>query len=358
MTTIIYGDIGGTNCRLNLSEYSSGSILEIKSETIPSHDHKSFCEIISMFLQGQPTPVYGVFAIAGVTTGDSARFVNMGWGGEVEFSESAEKTLGIGKIVFLNDFEAAGYGCLQADPSDYVQINPGVSPVPEKRVVVMGPGTGLGECILTFSEGRYSSWPGEGGHSDFAPHDEEQWRFARFMMGLMQNNEEYSHFRPCEGVSQEACIAGVGAFHIYDFYKSEYPELVDPAFEQSWERFARFKEEGIQDERIRLMMEHGFRGDNELCKKSVELWMKLLAYECGNLISKSLPFSGLYLIGGLVTKNYDAFLAKSEYFKRHLLTKPKHICEVIEKVPFYVVRNPDVGMLGTIWYMKNVLKIT
>lgn len=40
-------------------------------------------------------------------------------------------------------------------------------------VVVLGPGTGLGQAVLTwegsFEGGRYRVWPSEGSHADFAP---------------------------------------------------------------------------------------------------------------------------------------------------------------------------------------------
>lgn len=354
MTTIIFGDIGGTNSRFNLVVLAEGVYTTIKIESIPSKSHKSFRSILHEFLHGKPTPQYGVFAVAGVAKGTTARFVNMGWGDAEENSVEMEAEFHIEKIVFLNDFEAAGYGCLELDSSQYIQINPEVSKVPDNRIVVMGPGTGLGEAILTCTNGVYSAWPGEGGHSDFAAHDDEQWKFSKFMMNLLQNNEEYQHFRPCEGVSQEVCIAGVGAFHIYEFYRMEFPELVDTEFDEIWNT----QQPGEKDNRMKMMMQSGFNGSNQLCIKSVQLWLKLLAYECGNLISKSLPFAGLYLIGGLITKNFDGIIANIEAFKAALLTKPVHICEVIKNVPFFIVRNEEVGMFGTVWYSKNVLKIT
>ena len=40
-------------------------------------------------------------------------------------------------------------------------------------VVVLGPGTGLGQAVLTWEGsaegGRYRVWPSEGSHADFAP---------------------------------------------------------------------------------------------------------------------------------------------------------------------------------------------
>ena len=165
-------------------------------------------------------------------------------------------------------------------------------------------------------------------------------------MDLVQNAEEYKHFRPCEGVSKEVCIAGVGAFHIYDFYRSEHPELADAEFDSLWESHP--------NDRMKNMMLYGFSNRNELCRRSIEQWLRILAYECGNLIAKNLPYGGMYLIGGLITKNHHAFLEHKDYFLKALLTKPSHVCKVIKEVPFYVVSNENVGMLGIIGYAKRL----
>jgi glucokinase len=42
-------------------------------------------------------------------------------------------------------------------------------------------GTGLGQSILVWDGARYRIVPSEGGHSDFAPHTEQQIELLRFM---------------------------------------------------------------------------------------------------------------------------------------------------------------------------------
>ena len=43
-------------------------------------------------------------------------------------------------------------------------------------MVVLGPGTGLGQAVLTWdgAAGAYTVWPSEGSHADFAPRDDLQ----------------------------------------------------------------------------------------------------------------------------------------------------------------------------------------
>ena len=175
MTTILVADIGGTNSRFVLYNWVESQLIEKRAESIHSKSVKTFDLILHKFLDVEPSPPkYAVFAIAGVARGSSARVVNMGWDPVDVFAESIQTEFGIEKVVFLNDFEAAGYGCLELKPEDYYKINPDVQAVPTERIFVMGPGTGLGEALLTWNNDKNVSWPGEGGHSDFAPHDDEQ----------------------------------------------------------------------------------------------------------------------------------------------------------------------------------------
>jgi glucokinase len=48
-------------------------------------------------------------------------------------------------------------------------------------MVVLGPGTGLGQAVLTWDgagAGAYKVWPSEGSHADFAPRGELQRALA------------------------------------------------------------------------------------------------------------------------------------------------------------------------------------
>lgn len=349
MTTVIVGDIGGTNSRLRLVSLLNDSITVLKSFDYPSNKYENFICILQEFLQGASVQL-GVFGIAGPVVGNTAQFVNQKWTpGSLSASE-IEVGLGIGKVLLINDFHAAEYGCLVLGPEDYVNINPVASAEPCSTKVVIGPGTGLGEALLIWSETKYQAIPGEGGHTDFAAHTDEQWRFVKFMQSLLQTTKEYSQFLPCETISYELCCAGRGSHHIYDFLRQEHPDLANPEFDELWA--------GSPFDRARLMMDYGFNKKDVLCEKSVEFWLKFLAYECGNLIAKNLPFGGLYLIGGLVCKNFEGILREKDVFLNALKSKPRHICDIIEKVPIFVVRNESVGINGAVeyareWIIKN-----
>lgn len=83
---------------------------------------------------------------------------------------------------------------------------------------------------------------------------------------------------------------------------------------------------------------------DELCLKVVHKFSEILAREVGNMALKTLPFGGIYLIGGVTMGisdylNHESFL--NEVYKKGRLEP------AVRRVPIFVVK-PDVelGMLG------------
>lgn len=63
-------------------------------------------------------------------------------------AESVEDHFGFRKVILLNDFNATGYGILEARKSDIYKINPKVAREIGKNMCVLGAGTGLGNCYM------------------------------------------------------------------------------------------------------------------------------------------------------------------------------------------------------------------
>jgi glucokinase len=181
MAVVLLGDIGGTSSRLSLERISAFSSEQIKAQTYPSTSYSTLTDIIIEFLAGEPAPKLAVIGIAGIVDNGSFDISNVSWPPTSE--TEIQEICGIEIVKLLNDFEAAGYGVLELTEDQLIALNsPTHSDVNAPKCVI-GPGTGLGESLLTpFGDGLYKVWPSEGGHCDFGPKSELEWRYAKYIM--------------------------------------------------------------------------------------------------------------------------------------------------------------------------------
>ena len=82
-------------------------------------------------------------------------------------------SLGISRVRLINDFVAVGYGTLTLDhDKECLVLQEGVAQK-NAPIACVGAGTGLGECFLTpDSQGTYTCFPTEAGHSEFSPRND------------------------------------------------------------------------------------------------------------------------------------------------------------------------------------------
>lgn len=75
MTSVIVGDVGGTNCRFSLIELREGH-REIKSEIFSSRLYSDFRCLLRQFLEGEANPVIAVIGVEGYVYNNTIRFIN------------------------------------------------------------------------------------------------------------------------------------------------------------------------------------------------------------------------------------------------------------------------------------------
>lgn len=147
------------------------------------HTIKTFEDALSAFLlpyKGTPQyPKYVCIGIAGPRKGNKVKITNAIW---PEFDiEEVRKALDFDALYILNDFEANGYGVLALTEDMYTPVN-NVPIMPGAPKVLLGTGTGLGECIVTkgAADTDYIVYPGEGGHVDFAARNALEFGFMEY----------------------------------------------------------------------------------------------------------------------------------------------------------------------------------
>jgi len=116
-------------------------------------------------------------AIAGPVINNRVRATNLPW--TIDAAVLSQE-LNVAHIVLLNDLGAWGHSIEYLDPKQFLVLNEG-KPEPGGTRALLAAGTGLGESLLVWDGKRYQVVPSEGGHSDFAPHTEQQIELLRFM---------------------------------------------------------------------------------------------------------------------------------------------------------------------------------
>lgn len=200
------------------------------------------------------------------------------------------------KFIFLNDFVVNGYGILSdiEEETDYIKLNENtVDPNGPKGMI--GAGTGLGHGYLVKNDGvkYYSVYPSEGGHQDFSPKTDEEWRYLKFLQ---------NHFN-LQRISLERACAGPSLFLIFKFFLNE--GLTSNKFQSIDKDFFIGNEDIIK---------FGLSEECEICKKTIDFFNSMYGSAAGNMSLIVIPTGGLYLLGGL-SYALESHIKEREKFK-------------------------------------------
>jgi len=192
-------------------------------------------------------------------------------------------------------------------------------------MIVTGPGTGMGECSLQPSGhgGSYTVFGTEGGHKNFAPTSVTEWEYLNFVL------EENPEIREKIGyLSTEKAFCGPGIPMIYKFFCKKA--------DQEARLFT--SEEIIQ---------RGLAKSDPICQEVLNFFITLYAKEISNFALNTLPYGGIYLVGGLTNCVAEYLMKDPESpFKSAYFSKGKTINSVLEKFPIYIVKEKESGLLG------------
>jgi glucokinase len=342
MTLLLAGDIGGTKTILRLvdaepdanQEVSLASLYEVR---YASHDFPDLVPMVRLFLQTAAqelgrsfAPEKACFAIAGPVINDTSKLTNIGW--TLEANRLAQE-LSIAKVTLINDFVAVGYGVLGLEPSDIHTLQAGKREE-NAPIAVLGAGTGLGQCFLIYADGAYQAFSSEGGHVDFAPKSELEFQLTRYL--LDKNN--------IERISAERVVSGQGIVAIYQFLRDR--EFAAESLEvgevvRAWESQAGRSEKSVDP--AAAISKAALENSDRLSEKTMQIFIEAYGSEAGNLALKLLPYGGVYIAGGIVTKTLPLF---QEGNFLYAFTHKGRMASIMERIPVHAVLNPQVGLIG------------
>jgi glucokinase len=315
---ILAGDVGGTKCNLALFSEKDGKLTSVFKQRFASKDFSQFDLIVREFslqaalhLAGERVRAAG-FGVAGPVINNRVRATNLPW--TVDAGTLAGE-LNLSDVVLMNDLGATGHSIEHLAPEEYCVLNPG-KPEHGGTRALLAAGTGLGQSILVWDGARYRVVPSEGGHSDFAPHTEQQIELLRYMR------------RRYPQVSWELILSGRGFRTLHEFLN---PSLIHHSFEDP----------GMDPapEITRL----GLSKECPVCAETLDLWTAIYGAEAGNLALKVLALGGVYVAGGIAVKIIEKI--KDGTFFAAFRDKWKFEA-MLSNIPVSVILNEAAPLLG------------
>jgi glucokinase len=314
---ILAADVGGTKTELALFDGTAhGGYHELRSQRYVSADFDGIEPMVRGFL-GENTADRAGIGVAGPVVDDTCRTTNLPWALD---ARQLERELGIGHVHLLNDFAAVALGIAALSPDDLVVLQEGEVD-PDGPVIAVGAGTGLGEAIVLPSSSGRRILASEGGHTDFAPRNEEEIALLRFLL--------QRHHR----VSVERVVSGQGLVALYDFVVAEGLAPTSVALRE------RMKTEDPGQ----VIGESALARSDPACVKAVDMFVSAYGAEAGNVALTVLPTGGVYLAGGIAPRLIERF--RGDAFMKPFLTKGR-MSYLLERMRVAVIMNARVGLLG------------
>jgi glucokinase len=324
---ILAGDVGGTKTILALFKTEDGDVKCVRKEQFSSAHYLTFTELLVSFLTDADCPLItaACIGVAGIVINGRCETTNLPW---VLSSKEIGERINSQSVWLLNDLEATAWGLLDLPEHNFVELNPDAQRQ-QGNIAVVAAGTGLGEAIIAWDGVSHHVLASEGGHTDFAPTNEQEIALLRHMM------EKYP-----EHISCERLISGEGLVNIYQFLKQISYAPTSPETEQQM----------TERDPAAVIGEAGVAGNDALCVEALRMFCRLYGAESGNLALKCLPYGGVYLAGGIGAKILPV-LQQGE-FMRGFLAKGR--CRaVLQRISVKVCINPEVALLGALSYAKS-----
>ncbi len=354
---ILAGDIGGTNTTLALVRHRLGRFDILRTMRFSTQDERSLMEPLARFLavlseQGFKTPIDTCcISAAGPVRDGSIQLTNAPW--SISGAEIQER-MGI-PVHLINDFTAVSYAVVLLDAGDREQIRhiphtDGAIPMPgQGMALVVGAGTGLGMGFVDKGPGgTCRAFPSEGGHSSLPCWDELSLDYYLWM-GERIGSEP--------GIELAASGQGIG--NIFGFLCSDSfnPATASRTGTAASHSAAAFGARGcnpgeiassilLRSEQERPALIAANRRADPRCSLTMELFCEYYARKVSSLASVFLPSGGIYLAGGISSKNEDFLVESNRFMRIFERNYAPHIQEFLADLPVMIVRNYSISLIG------------
>lgn len=318
---IIAGDIGGTKTNVALFE-SDGDRpgRTIAQRSFPSGNYGSLESILEEFIatEGAEGIQHACFGVAGPVLGGRVETPNLAW---IVGADSLAATLGVERVILINDLEATAFGIEMLDSSQLHTLSEGSGDRRGHRALIAA-GTGLGMAAMYYDGTHYQPMASEGGHIDFAPRNQREYDLLVYLSKQLNGR-----------VSYERVLSGPGLFGLYSF-------LRDTGYcdEPDW-----IAQELLKGDRAAVVSKAALEGGCDLAVEALKMFVEIYGSMAGNLALVIKSTGGLYVGGGIAPKIIGKL--KDGTFMRHFHDKGR-MTPLVETIPVRVILDDKTALYG------------
>jgi glucokinase len=315
---VLAGDIGGTKTRLGLFRRGKRRPLLKASETYPSREAPHLEDLVERFVKKHRASVTsGCFGIAGPVIKGRVKTTNLPWDvSELRMRDQFKWS----NVTLINDLTATALAVPLLNSRELYAVNR-TKVRKDHNIAVIAPGTGLGQALLIFQDGKFIPVSSEGGHADFSPNSEAEVKLWYYL------HKRFGH------VSKERVLSGPGLVNIYTWLK-ESGRYKEPAW---------LTKDIEEMDPARVITEAALDGKHVLCVESLNMFVSILGAVAGNLALTAMTTGGVYLGGGIPPKILPKL--KEDVFMKAFTNKGRFKA-ILEKIPVCVILNEEAALLG------------
>ena len=320
---ILAGDVGGTKVHLALYEFTNGKLEYSRDERYPAKEYSGLEEIVKEFLAADKVTA-ACFGVPGPVRNGRLRLTNLPWTLD---SRELAVSLGITHVFLINDLEANGYGVAELATDQIYTLSEGDASQIGNRALIAA-GTGLGEGLLIWNGHSHTPYPSEGGHTDFAPRNEDEIDLLRFL------KQKYNG-----RISYERVVSGPGLTNIYEFLR-EVRGVDEPAW---------LTERMAAEDPNAVITELALAAKSEICEKALDMFVSIYGAEAGNLALKLLSVGGVYIGGGIAPRILEKL--KDGTFMKAFTDKGR-LSQLLINMPVRVILENRAALMGAAAYAE------
>ncbi|SUZ32101.1 Glucokinase [Roseibaca ekhonensis] len=308
-SAVLVADVGGTNTRVALARGTA--IIAGTTERFRNAEHSGLETVLAEYLsKHRSLPARAAIALAGPVRGETAAMTNLGWSME---ASALQRMTGIRSVALLNDLQAQGHALHHLGADHLRMIREGHAGGGTRLVI--GLGTGVNAAPVYPAGAGHIVPPAEAGHIHLPQQTDEDRHLARWLTARRGF------------ASVEDVLAGAGLERLFAYHAEQTG--------------------GAQARDAGAIMAALAEGD-ALATRTGRHYVRILAQYTADLALTTLPFGGIYYIGG-VARAFTPWMARFGYDAA--FTDMGRFSDLVAQFPVALVEDDFAALTGCAAYL-------